>query len=88
MILTEEQEQIRDMAREFAQDVLAPGAAQRDRDLGRLVAVRGVDDPEAPAAPSPSNARAFILPYQLYEYPHHQSGPYSFILFSVAFIIC
>ena len=32
MMLTEEQEQIRDMAREFAQDVLAPGAAQRDRD--------------------------------------------------------
>ena len=32
MILTEEQEQIRDMAREFARDVLAPGAAARDRD--------------------------------------------------------
>ena len=32
MFLTEEQEQIRDMAREFARDVLAPGAAQRDRD--------------------------------------------------------
>ena len=32
MILTEEQEQIRDMARDFARDVLAPGAAVRDRD--------------------------------------------------------
>lgn len=32
MFLTEEQEQIRDMAREFARDVLAPGAAARDRD--------------------------------------------------------
>ncbi len=32
MILTEEQEQIRDMAREFARDVLAPGAAARDHD--------------------------------------------------------
>ncbi len=32
MILTEEQEQIRDMARDFARDVLAPGAAARDRD--------------------------------------------------------
>jgi alkylation response protein AidB-like acyl-CoA dehydrogenase len=32
MILTEEQEQIRDMARDFAQEVLAPGAAARDRD--------------------------------------------------------
>lgn len=32
MLLTEEQEQIRDMARDFAQNVLAPGAAARDRD--------------------------------------------------------
>ena len=32
MILTEDQEQIRDMARDFARDVLAPGAAVRDRD--------------------------------------------------------
>ena len=31
MLLTEEQEQIRDMARDFAQAVLAPGAAARDR---------------------------------------------------------
>ncbi len=31
MLLTEEQEQIRDMARDFAQEVLAPGAAARDR---------------------------------------------------------
>ncbi len=31
-MLTEEQEQIRDMARDFAQEVLAPGAAARDRD--------------------------------------------------------
>ncbi|WP_299844672.1 acyl-CoA dehydrogenase family protein [uncultured Paracoccus sp.] len=31
MQLTEEQEQIRDMAREFAQNVLLPGAAARDR---------------------------------------------------------
>lgn len=32
MILTEEQALIRDTARAFAQDVLAPGAARRDRD--------------------------------------------------------
>lgn len=32
MLLTETQEQIRDAARAFAQDRLAPGAAQRDRD--------------------------------------------------------
>ncbi|MFB2531631.1 acyl-CoA dehydrogenase family protein [Paracoccus sp. p4-l81] len=32
MLLTEEQEQIRDAARDFAQGVLAPGAAGRDRD--------------------------------------------------------
>lgn len=32
MILNEEQEQIRDAARAFAQEVLAPGAAARDRD--------------------------------------------------------
>jgi butyryl-CoA dehydrogenase len=31
LLLTEEQEQIRDMARDFAQEVLAPGAAARDR---------------------------------------------------------
>lgn len=31
-MLTEEQEQIREAARDFAQGVLAPGAAQRDRD--------------------------------------------------------
>mgnify|MGYP002714607030 CR=1 FL=1 len=32
MMLTEEQEQIRDAARAFAQERLAPGAAERDRD--------------------------------------------------------
>ncbi|MCO6180613.1 MULTISPECIES: acyl-CoA dehydrogenase family protein [Ciceribacter] len=32
MILTEEQQQIRDMARDFARERLAPGAAQRDVD--------------------------------------------------------
>ena len=32
MVLTEEQQQIRDAARDFAQGALAPGAAQRDRD--------------------------------------------------------
>lgn len=32
MQLTEEQEQIRDAARDFARNALAPGAAQRDRD--------------------------------------------------------
>ncbi|MBJ7414401.1 MAG: acyl-CoA dehydrogenase family protein, partial [Niveispirillum sp.] len=32
MILTEEQTMIRDMARQFARERLAPGAAERDRE--------------------------------------------------------